>query len=148
MNRLYYYLYNKGESMKINNIFLTTALALIAIIIIVLMINLINSYEGAIDNGQITIEVIDIDQSIIESKTIYYVKGQTLTMLIETHFNDVIFEETVYGPFLKAIEGYVTPNDYSTYLSLYINDQYSLLGISKIKIVNQMIVSIRVVSSI
>lgn len=148
MNRLYYYLYNKGESMKINNIFLTTALALIAIIIIVLMINIISSYEGATDNGQITIEVIDIDQSIIQSKTINYVKGQTLTMLIETHFNDVIFEETTYGPFLKAIEGYVTPNDYSTYLSIYVNELYSVVGINKIKIVNLMVVSIRVVSSI
>lgn len=127
---------------------LTIILSVISIITIVIALNVLKDYEGAIDNGQLVIEVLDIDGDIMSSQSILYFKGDTLIRLIENNFDGVMIEETAYGPFLKGIEGYITPNDFSTYLSLYVNNEYSMQGISQIRPSNNMIISIRIVTSI
>jgi hypothetical protein len=134
-------------SIKNSNL-LTIILSVISIITIVIALDVLKDYKGATDNGQLVIELLDIDGDIMSTQSFLYFKGDTLISLIENNFDDVMIEDTFYGPFLKAIEGYVTPNDFSTYLSLYVNNEYSVQGISQIRPSNNMIVSIRIVSSI
>lgn len=120
----------------------TIIYTVLAVIALALSIVILNTPNKAKDNGEVTIEVISISDEVIKSKEIKYKQNDTLKDLIVSNFNEVYFEDSSYGPFLKNIEGYVTPADYSTYISLYINNEYSLVGIGDITLSDGLIVSL------
>lgn len=109
-------------------------LSIVAILILVIAFSLLGKEKRAKEQGEIKIEVIALDYSLIKAKTISFDKDDTLRSLIQDNFMRVVFEETEFGPFLKSIEGYRTPSDFSTYIAIYINGEYSTVGIGSVEL--------------
>ena len=100
------------------------ALALIPAIIFVT-----NHYQSKAD-GTIIVEIIDFDgETVIKSKDIDFKKGDTLVELVEDNFTNVTYDNGM----LMSIEDYVTPADWSSFISIYVDDEMSMVGISQIE---------------
>ena len=114
----------------------------LAITLLLVSINLINQTEHAKDNGYIIVSFKNEDHMI--TKKVEYTIGDNLMDLITHNFNNVSIIESSYGPFLFGIEDYVTPSNYETYLGLYVDDVYSLVGINQIELKNEITILIKV----
>lgn len=121
---------------------ITIILAVLSILVIAFTVSYLNQKTYAKEDGIVTIEFQNEDTII--RKYIYFFKGDTLQNVILNHFNDVIFEESSYGPFLVSIEGYTMPKDYATYISIYIDGSFSPYGIGDIELKNEMTITLKV----
>ena len=79
-------------------------------------------------DGTITVEVVALDGSIIRSENIEFSEGDTLVALIEENFDNVVVDQGM----IMSIEDYVTPSDWSTFLSIKVDDVESMVGITSI----------------
>lgn len=79
--------------------------------------------------GEITIKVVDLDDVLIKEKSVSYIQGDTLVSLVETHFSNVVIEDGM----ILSIESITTPQDWSTYICIYKNDEMSNVGITAIE---------------
>jgi len=123
---------------------LTIILASLAFIVMFWAMDVIGKNKAATSDGVVKIEVIELDDTVIASKIINFYKGATLQKIIEDNFDHVVFEQSAYGPYLTAIENYETPSNYETYLTIYVNGAYSLVGIGDIKLEDGMTITIKV----
>ena len=109
-------------------IFLKIILSVIALGIIVLCVFLLkDSFKPAYD-GVINVEVVGVDGSLIKEKEISFIEGDLLVDLVNNNFNNLVYENGM----IMAIEEYTTPADWSTFLSIYVDDEMSMVGISDI----------------
>src|SRR5690554_868994 len=126
---------------------LTIILASLAFIVMFWSIDAIGKNKAATSDSVVTKEVIELDETVITSNTINLYKGDTLQKIIEDNFDHVVFEQSAYGPYLTAIENYETPSNYETYLTIYVDGAYSLVGIGDIKLEDGMTITIKVEAS-
>ena len=111
---------------------LTVILSLVAVVILVGVYLKINSKYTSNTDGQIQVELVNLDKTIIKEKTIDFNEGDTLKELLEDNFNNVVFENGM----LMAIEDYITPSDWSTFISVYVDDEMSMVGLLDIQFKN------------
>ena len=130
--------------MNKKKLILTIVSAILAVAVLVACFIIASSVIKAQGDGTISVEVVALDGNIMREKDIVFYKGDTLQKLIEENFEGVVFEDTGYGPFLKEIEGYVTPADWSSYISIYVDDTYSEEGIGDIVFVDGTVISLRI----
>ena len=119
---------------------ITIISSIVAVVILVACIVLINNHYQAKYDGKIEIEVVDLEGNIIEEKKIKFASGDTLEGLITKEFDSVVFENGM----LMDIEGYQTPDDWSTFVCVYVDDEMSQVGISEIKFEDGTVISLRV----
>ena len=102
--------------------------SIIAVIVLVVgIVVFINNTTTSKINDSITVEVIDINGQLIKEKVIEYNKDDTLVNLIENNFNNVLIENGM----LMSIESLTTPEDWSTFICIYINDEMSKYAIDE-----------------
>ena len=107
---------------------LKSILSVVALGVIVLCLVLLhNSFKPDYD-GIVTVEVIDLDGSIIKKKEIEFKENDQLMNLIENNFNNVTYQNGM----IMSIEDYNTPSDWSTFLSIYVDDEMSMVGLADI----------------
>ena len=110
------------------NFILKSILSVVALGVIVLCVVLLhNSFKPDYD-GIVTVEVIDLDGSIIKKKEIEFKENDQLMNLIENNFNNVTYQNGM----IMSIEDYNTPSDWSTFLSIYVDDEMSMVGLADI----------------
>ena len=80
-------------------------------------------------DGKITVEVRDLNNAEVKTKTIRFKQGDTLTKLIEDNFENVLFSDGM----LMNIETLVTPADWSSFICVYVDDKMSEVGIGQIQ---------------
>ena len=111
---------------------LSIILSIVAVAVFIgayLMIN--NNYESDKD-GQITVVLVELDGTTAMEKTIDFKEGDTLQQLIEQNFNNVVMENGM----IMSIETFTTPSDWSTFISIYVNDEMSMVGLAEIQFTN------------
>ena len=110
------------------NLILKIVLSVIALGAVVLCVVLLhNSFKPDYD-GIITVEVIDLDGSVINKKEIEFKENDQLMNLIEDNFNNVTYQNGM----IMSVEDYNTPSDWSTFLSIYVNEEMSPVGLADI----------------
>ena len=124
--------------MKKINIILTSVISFLCLAALIVVVVIKNTEQKAKGEGTIIVELLDIDNSTIKSKEIIYYEGDTLTQLITDNFDSVVFDNGM----LMEIEDYKTPADWSTFISVYVNDEMSMVGISDIVIADGMKISL------
>ena len=125
--------------MKKLNLILTIAISVVAAIGLFFVIYFITSGTKADSEGTVVIELIDIDESIIKTKEIEFYVEDTLSKVISDNFENVVFDKGM----LMNIENYVTPtDDWSTFISVYVNGEMSMVGINDIKLEDGLKVSL------
>ena len=103
-------------------------LTIISLLVLVLgSLYLSNNFTSK-TQGDVLIELIDIDGNISDSRRIDYQKGDTLVSLIESNYDNVLIENGM----LMTIEDFETASDWSTFISIYVNDEMSMVGINDI----------------
>ena len=95
-------------------------------------------------DGTITVEVVNLDGTIKNSKKIKYTKDDSLVFLIESNFENVKMENGM----IMSIMDYNTPSDWSSFLSIYVNDIESNVGLKDIKFNDKDVISLRIVEFI
>ena len=83
-------------------------------------------------DGEIQVELVALDGSIIKEKTIEFNEGDTLEQLLKDNFCNVVFDNGM----LMAIEDYTTPSDWSTFISVYVDDEMSMVGLLEVHFTN------------
>ena len=112
----------KGFSNKI-------VISIIALVVIVGAIFIIkNPFASSVD-GTIEVEIVDIDGQQINDKKIGYNTGDKLVDLLEKNFDNV----DVQDGFLYSIDTLTTPEDWSTWICIYVDDTMSEVGIEEIQ---------------
>lgn len=110
-----------------NNILkiILTAVALVVLSTVVILLG--REFQSKAD-GTVTVELVALDGSVIKSKDIDFIEGDTLVQLVQDNFNNVVID----GTMIMAIEDYVTPSDWSTFLSIKVDGVESMVGITEI----------------
>ncbi len=96
-------------------------------------------FEAKYD-GNITVEVLDLEGNTIKSKEIGFIEGDTLVSLVEANFDNVLIKDGM----IMNIEDYETPSDWSTFLSIYVDNEMSMVGILDIVFKDGTIISFRI----
>lgn len=131
---------NRKRKMNKKKLLITIASSIIALALIVVCIILITKPFGAKYDGEITVEVVELDGDVIKSKEIGFNAGDELISLVEENFDNVLIENGM----IMNIEDYETPSDWSTFLSIYVDDEMSMVGIADIEFTDGMVISFRI----
>ena len=118
---------------KMNNKIVKIVLALVAVAALAVGIIALTGGFGAKADGHITVSVKDLDGKVLAEKKIGYKTGDKLLDLVQSNFKNVTTKDSGYGPFIMTIESLTTPEDFSKYISILINGEYSDKGISQME---------------
>lgn len=110
------------------NLIIKIILSVIALGVIILSVYLLKDSFKPTYDGTIIVEVVDLDGSIIKTKEIAFNKGDVLTNLISNNFDNVTYDNGM----IMSIEDFNTPSDWSKFLSIYVNDEMSNVGLADI----------------
>lgn len=110
---------------------------LLTLICIFLLVGCSNQTEGS---GEIKVELVALDGSVIKEETIKFDSDDTLVELVSDEFDNVVIENGM----LMEIEDYKTPSNWETFISIYVDGKMSMVGISDIKLEDNMVVSLRI----
>ena len=107
----------------------TIWLSIITVILIgvlAFLINHITSGGKASSDGVVTVNYVGLDGNTIKSCNITFNEGDQIVTLIEENFKNVRFDDGM----LMTIEDYITPSDWSTFISVYVNGEASNYGLA------------------
>ena len=122
------------------NIILTIIISLIACIGIVFTIIFINNPDFAKTKGTVTIELVDLDDNLVLSKDINFKEKDTLVSIVSDEFDNVLIENGM----VITIEEFTTDTlNWSVYISILVNGEYSMVGINDIELVDELIVTFK-----
>lgn len=126
--------------MNKRKLLITIASSVIALALIVVCIILITKPFGAKYDGKITVEVVELDGNVMKTKEIGFNAGDELVSLVEENFDNVLIENGM----IMNIENYITPSDWSTFLSIYVDNEMSMVGIADIEFTDGTVISFRI----
>ena len=89
-------------------------------------------YEVEYD-GMITVEVVNVDGSVVKSKEIGFKEGDKLRDLIASNFDNFVIEESEYGAYVTAIESISQNDNEFVYVALFFDNDYSILGLDSLE---------------
>lgn len=122
------------------NIILTIIISLIACIGIVFTIIFINNPDFAKTKGTVTIELVDLDDNLVLSKDINFKEKDTLVSIVSDEFDNVLIENGM----VITIEEFTTDTiNWSVYISILVNGEYSMVGINDIELIDELIVTFK-----
>ena len=119
---------------------ISVVLLTLAIVTISIINNINKNNAISKDIGTITIEIVPLEKDKIE-RSIAYKEGSTVWDIVKANFT-VRYDESSYGIVLYDIDEVKT--DFKTsYIAIYVDDEYSNVGISSIVIRDGMVISFR-----
>jgi hypothetical protein len=89
--------------------------------------------------GNIEVTLVELDGTLKSDKKIGYKKGDTLVGLLKDNYSNVVVENGM----LMSIDTFTTAADWSTFISIYVDDQMSQVGILDIKYEDYSVISFR-----
>lgn len=118
--------------MNKKKLILTIVLSVIGVCLLVACgIILSKSFVSKTD-GKVYVELVNLDGAIIKEEEIEFKKGDLLIDLIDSNFKNVKMENGM----LMCIEDYITPSDWSTFISIYVDGEASMVGLADIEFEN------------
>lgn len=120
------------------NLILKIVLSVIGICVLVVCGIILSKSFISSSDGVIIVELIDLEGEIIKEEEIEFNIGDSLVTLIENNFDNVKFDNGM----LMEIENYVTPSDWSTFISVFVDGETSMVGISDIEFKNNTKISL------
>ena len=119
------------------NLILTAILSFIGVIVFVIASVMVSSRFASQNSGQIQVELIDLEGVTTLQKDIEFKQGDTLEFLLEENFDNVVIENGM----LMSIEDFTTPSDWSTYISIYVDNKMSQVGLLEIEFMDGTLIS-------
>lgn len=88
-------------------------------------------------DGSITVEIIKLDGDKANEKEISFNNGDSLVALLEDNFENVVVKDGM----LMSIDVLTTPEDWSTFICIYVDDEMSNVGILDIQFTDGTLIS-------
>lgn len=88
-------------------------------------------------DGSITIEIIKLDGDKANEKEISFNNGDSLVALLEDNFENVVVKDGM----LMSIDVLTTPEDWSTFICIYVDNEMSNVGILDIQFTDGTLIS-------
>ena len=114
-------------------------LTIIALVVLVLGGMIFSKTFSSTSDGSITVELVELDGSLKSSKEIEFETGDQLLTLIEENYENVIVENGM----LMSIDTFTTASDWSTFISIDVNGEASMVGLNDIEYEDGMIISFK-----
>lgn len=133
--------------MKGNQKVLTIILSIVALAILVTCIIIGGKSFSANYDGKIIVEVVDIDGKVIKDKKIKFSEGDTLVELLTDNFDNVEVTGEGEWQMIQKIETIENADDWSTYISIYVDDVESPVGIASIEFTDGMKISLKLIEN-
>ena len=126
---------------------LTIILRIVAIVILAVCIIVGGKSFSAKYDGKIIVEVVDIDGEIIKDKKIKFSEGDTLVELLTDNFDNVVVTGEGEWQMIQKIETIENSADWSKYISIYVDDVESPVGIASIEFTDGMKISLKLIEN-
>ncbi len=133
--------------MKGNQKVLTIILSIVAVAILFACIIVGGKSFSADYDGKIIVEVVDIDGKVIEDKIIKFSEGDTLVELLTDNFDNVEVTGEGEWQMIQKIETIENVSDWSKYISIYVDDVESPVGIASIKFTDGTKISLKLIEN-
>ena len=104
-------------------------LSVLALAIIVVCYVLIAKPFTPQADGEIQIVLVDLDGTTVSDKKIEFNVGDTLDQLLKKNYENVVITDGM----IMSIKTFTTPSDWSTFISINVNDEMSMVGLFDIK---------------
>lgn len=111
-----------------NKNFKKVLVTVVAAIVLVVGVFVIKDNFTSTAVGKIQVELVDLEGNA-RTKSIAFEEGDTLVSLIESNYENVVIEDGM----IMTIEDFTTASDWSTFISIYVNDEMSMVGIKEIE---------------
>lgn len=122
--------------MKKKTIF-TTCLACVAIIGLGVASYFLYDHFTPNEDGTIDVEIINLEGNKINEKEIPFNNEDSLVSLLETNFDNVVIEDGM----IMSIDALTTPDDWSTFICIYVDNEMSDVGILDIQFTDGTLIS-------
>ena len=114
-------------------------LTIIALVVLVLGGMIFSKTFSSTSDGSITVELVELDGSLKSSKEIEFETGDQLLTLIEENYENVVVENGM----IMSIDTFTTASDWSTFISIDVNGEASMVGLNEIEYEDGMIISFK-----
>lgn len=95
----------------------------------------VSKKEEAQNSGIIIIELINLENVVVETKSLEFNQGDKLISLLDLNF-EIKYHSSIYGAFITKINDLEVLDENDYFIQININDKYSSVGISQIKLIN------------
>lgn len=112
-------------------------LSIVAVLVLAFGIFYFTAPKTAESLGTVNVELVDLEGEQIKAVETEFAPEDTLVGIVEENFENVVIENGM----ILAMEDYVTPEDWSTFLCIYVNEEMSNVGIADIVLEDEMTVS-------
>lgn len=126
---------------------LMIVLSIVALVILAVCIIIGGKSFSAKYEGKIIVEVVDIDGTVIKKEKIQFGEGDTLVQLISDNFDNVVVTGEGEWQMIQEIESIKNASDWSEYISIYVDDAESQVGIASIKFTNGTKISLKLIEN-
>ena len=120
-----------------NKNFKKVLVTVVAAIVLVVGVFVIKDSFTSTTVGKIQVELVDLEGNA-RTKSIAFEEGDTLVSLLEDNYDNVVVDNGM----LMSIDDFTTPADWSTFISIYVNDEMSMVGILEIEFEDQTKISL------
>ncbi len=126
---------------------LMIVLSIVALVILAVCIIIGGKSFSAKYEGKIIVEVVDIDGTVIKKEKIQFGEGDTLVQLISDNFDNVVVTGEGEWQMIQEIESIKNASDWSEYISIYVDDAESQVGIASIKFTDGTKISLKLIEN-
>lgn len=105
-------------------------LSVIAIVVIVCGCIFMMNGKSSKADGSIEVVLVDLEGTTVADKNIDFMTGDTLVDLLDQNFENVVVDNGM----LMTIEDFTTPEDWSSFICIYVDDEMSEVGIMDIEV--------------
>ena len=115
----------------------TIVLSVTALIVFVVVSVMVSRHFTSTSDGKLEVLLVDLDGKTTAEKEIDFKEGDTLQYLLEENFSNVVIENGM----LMSIEDFTTAPDWSTFISIYVDNEMSMVGLLDIEFTDGTIIS-------
>ena len=115
----------------------TIVLSVTALIVFVVVSVVVSRHFTSTSDGKLEVLLVDLDGKTTVEKEIDFKEGDTLQYLLEENFSNVVIENGM----LMSIEDFTTAPDWSTFISIYVDNEMSMVGLLDIEFTDGTIIS-------
>ena len=102
---------------------------MVAIVVLIVGVYAISNSFTSTSLGTIQVELVNLDGQVTSEKEIAFKEGDTLVGLLEQNYENVLVQDGM----VMSIADFTTAEDWSTFISIYVDDEMSMVGILDIE---------------
>lgn len=118
--------------MKSKDLLFKIIISIVALAIIIGAFFIVYKRQESVESGQVTIEIIDKDNEIVDTKNVYFKAKETMFEIVTKEF-DIQYEKSSLGRFITKVGPIEASLNSDYFIQISVDDKISSTGIDGIK---------------